>query len=218
MGVHSVAYAFPRVRIITTAVDKEVNDQFHIIPGIGEEVGPPLSAGDQEGTWTFSHGLGSPDGSRLFLFPQGTSGIVTLAPTHLPTGVRAMKGWTADGPDSLDAMETGRRAVIPPYLKMAAMLAVRRNPDSSASHVSHLATAAQKHRRCCAGLLQDFAQLESSSPASRWAPLITRSVGASELFNSSLHKRKIGVFVKIIGGEQKLWRRWTPRSFDAAVC
>lgn len=36
MGVHSVAYAFPKVRIITTAVDKEVNDQFHIIPGIGE--------------------------------------------------------------------------------------------------------------------------------------------------------------------------------------
>ncbi|KAK0135629.1 Uridine-cytidine kinase-like 1 [Merluccius polli] len=34
MGVHSVAYAFPGVRIITTAVDKEVNDQFHIIPGI----------------------------------------------------------------------------------------------------------------------------------------------------------------------------------------
>lgn len=38
MGVHSVAYAFPKVRIITTAVDKEVNDQFHIIPGIGEMV------------------------------------------------------------------------------------------------------------------------------------------------------------------------------------
>ncbi|KAG7508219.1 uridine-cytidine kinase-like 1 isoform X2 [Solea senegalensis] len=35
MGVHSVAYAFPKVRIITTAVDKEVNEQFHIIPGIG---------------------------------------------------------------------------------------------------------------------------------------------------------------------------------------
>uniref|UniRef100_A0A3B4TFW6 Uridine-cytidine kinase 1 like 1 n=1 Tax=Seriola dumerili TaxID=41447 RepID=A0A3B4TFW6_SERDU len=34
-GRHSVAYAFPKVRIITTAVDKEVNDQFHIIPGIG---------------------------------------------------------------------------------------------------------------------------------------------------------------------------------------
>ncbi|XP_063079410.1 uridine-cytidine kinase-like 1 isoform X2 [Engraulis encrasicolus] len=35
MGVHSVAYAFPKVRIITTAVDKTVNDKFHIIPGIG---------------------------------------------------------------------------------------------------------------------------------------------------------------------------------------
>lgn len=38
MGVHSVAYAFPRVRIITTAVDKRVNDLFRIIPGIGETV------------------------------------------------------------------------------------------------------------------------------------------------------------------------------------
>nr|XP_045013638.1 uridine-cytidine kinase-like 1 isoform X2 [Jaculus jaculus] len=35
MGVHSVAYAFPHVRIITTAVDKRVNDLFRIIPGIG---------------------------------------------------------------------------------------------------------------------------------------------------------------------------------------
>uniref|UniRef100_A0A6Q2YI77 Uridine-cytidine kinase n=1 Tax=Esox lucius TaxID=8010 RepID=A0A6Q2YI77_ESOLU len=35
MGVHSVAYAFPKVRIITTAVDKKVNHEFHIIPGIG---------------------------------------------------------------------------------------------------------------------------------------------------------------------------------------
>ncbi|NXO05613.1 UCKL1 protein, partial [Rhinopomastus cyanomelas] len=35
MGVHSVAYAFPHVRIITTAVDKRVNEEFHIIPGIG---------------------------------------------------------------------------------------------------------------------------------------------------------------------------------------
>lgn len=35
LGVHSVAYAFPRVRIITTAVDKHVNQQFHIVPGIG---------------------------------------------------------------------------------------------------------------------------------------------------------------------------------------
>lgn len=38
MGVHSVAYAFPRVRIITTAVDKRVNDLFRIIPGIGEAI------------------------------------------------------------------------------------------------------------------------------------------------------------------------------------
>lgn len=34
-GVHSVAYAFPKVKIVTTAVDKEVNDQFHILPGLG---------------------------------------------------------------------------------------------------------------------------------------------------------------------------------------
>lgn len=39
MGVHSVAYAFPRVKIITTAVDKKVNDLFRIIPGIGEYLG-----------------------------------------------------------------------------------------------------------------------------------------------------------------------------------
>lgn len=42
MGVHSVAYAFPKVRIITTAVDKEVNHEFHIIPGIGERPPRPL--------------------------------------------------------------------------------------------------------------------------------------------------------------------------------
>lgn len=35
LGVHSVAYAFPHVRILTTAVDKKVNDMFRIIPGIG---------------------------------------------------------------------------------------------------------------------------------------------------------------------------------------
>ncbi|ELU05526.1 hypothetical protein CAPTEDRAFT_119822, partial [Capitella teleta] len=34
-GVHSVAYAFPKVRLVTTAVDPDVNDQFHILPGIG---------------------------------------------------------------------------------------------------------------------------------------------------------------------------------------
>lgn len=43
MGVHSVAYAFPRVRIITTAVDKRVNDLFRIIPGIGEAAWAPAA-------------------------------------------------------------------------------------------------------------------------------------------------------------------------------
>ncbi|XP_073675022.1 uridine-cytidine kinase-like 1a isoform X2 [Garra rufa] len=36
LGVHSVAYAFPRVKIITTAVDKSVDDLLHVIPGIGD--------------------------------------------------------------------------------------------------------------------------------------------------------------------------------------
>ena len=35
LGLHSVAYAYPRVRIVTSAVDNEVNDNFHIIPGVG---------------------------------------------------------------------------------------------------------------------------------------------------------------------------------------
>lgn len=34
-GVHSVAYAFPKVRIVTTAVDPEINDKFYVLPGIG---------------------------------------------------------------------------------------------------------------------------------------------------------------------------------------
>jgi len=35
-GVHSVAYAFPKVRVVTTAIDPQVNDKFHITPGIGK--------------------------------------------------------------------------------------------------------------------------------------------------------------------------------------
>ena len=35
LGVHSVAYAFPKVQIVTTAVDADVNEKFHIVPGIG---------------------------------------------------------------------------------------------------------------------------------------------------------------------------------------
>ncbi|KAH9523593.1 Uridine-cytidine kinase-like 1 [Bulinus truncatus] len=34
-GVHTVAYAFPKVKIVTTAVDKEMSDDFHILPGLG---------------------------------------------------------------------------------------------------------------------------------------------------------------------------------------
>jgi len=34
-GVHSVAYAFPRVKIVTSHVDPEVDEKFHIIPGFG---------------------------------------------------------------------------------------------------------------------------------------------------------------------------------------
>uniref|UniRef100_A0A672INL3 Uridine-cytidine kinase-like 1 n=1 Tax=Salarias fasciatus TaxID=181472 RepID=A0A672INL3_SALFA len=36
LGVHSVAYAFPKVKIITTAVDKGLDDSLHVIPGIGD--------------------------------------------------------------------------------------------------------------------------------------------------------------------------------------
>ena len=37
VGVHSVAYAFPKVHLVTTAVDPAINDQFYILPGIGKE-------------------------------------------------------------------------------------------------------------------------------------------------------------------------------------
>lgn len=38
LGVHSVAYAFPKVKIITTAVDKSLDDFLHVIPGIGKHM------------------------------------------------------------------------------------------------------------------------------------------------------------------------------------
>lgn len=34
-GIQSIAYAFPNVRMVTTAFDKTLNEDFHIIPGIG---------------------------------------------------------------------------------------------------------------------------------------------------------------------------------------
>ncbi|XP_038223440.1 uridine-cytidine kinase-like 1 isoform X1 [Zerene cesonia] len=35
IGVHSVAYAFPEVKIITSALDPEINEKFYVLPGIG---------------------------------------------------------------------------------------------------------------------------------------------------------------------------------------
>ncbi|KAI6214188.1 Uridine kinase [Aphelenchoides besseyi] len=34
-GVHSIAYAFPKVRLVTTAVDKDINQFGYIVPGMG---------------------------------------------------------------------------------------------------------------------------------------------------------------------------------------
>ncbi|XP_074032939.1 uridine-cytidine kinase-like lethal (2) k01209 [Leptinotarsa decemlineata] len=34
-GVQSIAYAFPQVQIVTTAIDPEINDKFYVLPGIG---------------------------------------------------------------------------------------------------------------------------------------------------------------------------------------
>lgn len=68
MGVHSVAYAFPRVRIITTAVDKRVNDLFRIIPGIGESA-------VAQGAWLMTQG---DPVTQCHFFSQGTLVIATL--------------------------------------------------------------------------------------------------------------------------------------------
>jgi len=34
-GVNTIAYAFPQVKIVTSAVDPEINEKFHVLPGIG---------------------------------------------------------------------------------------------------------------------------------------------------------------------------------------
>ncbi|VDL84285.1 unnamed protein product [Nippostrongylus brasiliensis] len=34
-GVHALAYAFPKVRLITTAVDSQISDNFYVLPGMG---------------------------------------------------------------------------------------------------------------------------------------------------------------------------------------
>uniref|UniRef100_A0A8D3DRW1 Uridine-cytidine kinase n=1 Tax=Scophthalmus maximus TaxID=52904 RepID=A0A8D3DRW1_SCOMX len=107
MGVHSVAYAFPKVRIITTAVDKEVNDQFHIIPGIGEAAFPFVSREvhtDQKASYIVKIRSNRTIRPRMEIRinvhrlspPQVISETVTLAPTLPRTCVRAMKGWTSE--------------------------------------------------------------------------------------------------------------------------
>jgi uracil phosphoribosyltransferase len=34
-GLRAIYNAFPRVRIVTSAIDQGLNERFHIIPGIG---------------------------------------------------------------------------------------------------------------------------------------------------------------------------------------
>lgn len=97
MGVHSVAYAFPRVRIITTAVDKRINEEFHIIPGIGEGRPPPTAAHPRSPTGC---PLTVPKGPVLQsphcpLIPQVTLGTDTSAPMAPLPGAR-VTAWTAE--------------------------------------------------------------------------------------------------------------------------
>ena len=40
IGVHTVAYAFPRVTIVTTAIDETLDQHFHIRPGFGACITP----------------------------------------------------------------------------------------------------------------------------------------------------------------------------------
>uniref|UniRef100_A0A8D2J4B7 Phosphoribosyltransferase domain-containing protein n=1 Tax=Varanus komodoensis TaxID=61221 RepID=A0A8D2J4B7_VARKO len=83
MGVHSVAYAFPRVRIITTAVDKRVSEEFHIIPGIGEAQLP--SVGGRAGRPNRRGGGGVPSIGLARRQPlRAEPGGEALARTGLP--------------------------------------------------------------------------------------------------------------------------------------
>ena len=35
IGVHTIGYAFPNVNMITSEVDPEINEKFHVLPGVG---------------------------------------------------------------------------------------------------------------------------------------------------------------------------------------
>jgi len=34
-GLHSLSYSFPKVKIVTSAMDTDLNEKFYITPGIG---------------------------------------------------------------------------------------------------------------------------------------------------------------------------------------
>lgn len=36
VGVHTISSVFPKVKVVTVAVDPEMTDNFYIVPGIGE--------------------------------------------------------------------------------------------------------------------------------------------------------------------------------------
>ena len=58
LGVHSVAYAYPEVKIITSAMDTMVNDSYHI-PGVGNYGDRYFGTEPEEhtavNTWTVLH-------------------------------------------------------------------------------------------------------------------------------------------------------------------
>ena len=58
LGVHSVAYAYPEVKIITCAMDTMVNDSYHI-PGVGNYGDRYFGTEPEEhtavNTWTVLH-------------------------------------------------------------------------------------------------------------------------------------------------------------------
>lgn len=92
-----MAYAFPRVRIITTAVDKRINEEFHIIPGIGEGRPPPTAAHPHSPTGCHLTVLKGPvlQSPHCPLIPQVTLGTDTSAPTAPLPGAR-VTAWTAE--------------------------------------------------------------------------------------------------------------------------
>ena len=44
LGVHTIANAFPKVRIVASEVDKELDEFLHIVPGFGNFGGKLMDA------------------------------------------------------------------------------------------------------------------------------------------------------------------------------